>query len=287
MSTQDNTTNDGGRTCFHGAAWKSTKVFNEACFRCREMEGAYDTQTRQLGGRATKRARENGQKYTPRRVWARDPESGVTWPEAVGTDRRFAGSRIQRKGGGGPSIRKVHDQSPRRATWGVQRSIVKAQRKEWAREWEVVRFLREEAPEGLRDKRTFTDVEWASLMVRWPGGPYEHHSEQECADTLSVDKSTFQENYQRAYAKAVRVRDYVQKALLYQENGVSTDPYIQELLKEFQPDESTELKRERERERKARKRGARRRPSVCGVAMRGKAVCSRPPAHQGQHRSSR
>jgi hypothetical protein len=290
MSTQDSATDDGGKTCFHGITWKSTKVWNEACFRCREMEGAYNRQTRRIGGQATRRARENGEKHTPPRVLVKDAETGVTWLEAVGTDRRFSGSRIQEAGGGGPGLNGSHHKAPPQAR-NVRRDIAAAKRKDWAREHAVVHFLGEEAPERLRDRRTFSDVEWTSLMVRWPSGPYERTTDAECADTLRVDRSTFQQNYARAYAKAVRVRDDVQKALpalLHQQNGGSAPyPYLQELLDEFQPDEAEERQRERERERKSRKRAARRRPSVCGIAMRGKAVCSRPPAHQGQHRSSR
>jgi hypothetical protein len=278
--------NGGGKPCSHGVTWKSTKVWNEACFRCREMEGAHDRQTRQLGGRATKKARENGQKHEPQRFWVSDPETGVTWLEAAGVDRRFSGSRIQEAGGGGPSLNGSHYKAPPQAR-NVRRDIAAAERKDQEREWAVVRFLGEEAP--VRLKALFSDVEWTSLMVRWPNGPYERTSDTGCSNALRVEKATFQENYQRAYAKAVRVRDYIQKAipaLLHQQNGGSAPlPYLQELRDEFQSDEVKERKQARERARKARKRGARRRPSVCGVAMRGKVACSRPPAHQGQHRS--
>jgi hypothetical protein len=279
---------DNARTCYHGTPWRSTKVWNEACFKCRAIEDAFDTQTRRIGGLATQRARESDQKYAPQYVWIRD--GGVAWPEAVGTSRRFAGSQIQWKGGGGPEARRVRRQSSRRATWGVQRSIVKAREKDWEREWEVVRFLREDAPKRLRnDRRIFSDPEWLALSARWPSGPRERTSDDVCANALGIHKSTFQENYARAFTRAVRARDYVQKAMPAQlgyslGNSPAPHPYLQELLEEFSPDETTEQKRELERDRKAKRRAARRR---CGVAMRGRVTCSRPPAHQGQHRSSR
>ncbi len=44
--------------CAHGVSVRTTKVWNEACDRCREMADAYEQQGRVIGGQLTKRYRE-------------------------------------------------------------------------------------------------------------------------------------------------------------------------------------------------------------------------------------
>lgn len=46
------------RTCRHGVDWSGTRVWNEACARCREERAAYDRQTSRIGGELTHRYRE-------------------------------------------------------------------------------------------------------------------------------------------------------------------------------------------------------------------------------------
>jgi hypothetical protein len=41
------------RTCTHGVSWRSIKVWNEACPKCREVEEAYERQGREIGARET------------------------------------------------------------------------------------------------------------------------------------------------------------------------------------------------------------------------------------------